>query len=739
MIVDPGSASRVRFLVCSFFVAGLLGLSVATAVVDAQAPRVLPEGELPKDRRLQPPKDLNGYHPFLVPETLDAWKTRSKKLRRRVLVATGLWPMPRATPLNAKIYGKVVRDGFTVEKVHFESYPGHFVTGLLFRPAESAGKCPAVLSPHGHGGRHQDHGKKIEQLIRDGQEKHAASGRFPKLARCAQLARMGCVTFIYDMLGYADSQQLSYQLAHRYAKSRPEMDTPERWGFYSTQAELRLQSIFGVQTYNSVRALDFLESLPDVDPERIGVTGGSGGGTQTIILCAIDHRPIVAFPQGMVSTSMQGGCTCENCSLLRVGSGNVELTALFAPKPQGMTAANDWTKAMMREGYPTLQKLYGLYGVRDRVSCASHLQFPHNYNYVTRGLMYELFNRELKLGLKSPIVENDWKPLDEKERAVWGGDFPKPPGGDDYEASLTKDIDSISTTRLAALSTKGIGEFRRIVGGAFEAILGVGLRTSGEIERVRGTKADRGSYLEFTDRLEVAARGEVVPLVSLHPKSGWKGDVVLWVDGRGKDGLFGDDDKPVAAVAKLLDAGVAVLTADLYLQGEFLRDGRKPTKAPVVANRREFAGYTFCYNDTTFARRVHDISTLLEFIGADSRAKSLGVIGTRGIGAHVALACGVSNAKIDSIFVDTAGFRFESLKSYRDLDFFPGAIKYGGVPAMLALCAPRRLVIAGERGRIAGLVAKTYAAAGAEAAVRSVDADAVAVLDAAASATLTKR
>ena len=123
----------------------------------------------------------------------------------------------------------------------------------------------------------------------------------------------------------------------------------------------------GLQTYNSIRALDWLSELPDVDPARIGVTGASGGGTQTFILCAIDHRPAVAFPAVMVSTAMQGGCTCENCSLLRVGTGNVEFAALMAPRPLGMTGANDWTKEMATKGLPELKAHYAMLGVPDKV------------------------------------------------------------------------------------------------------------------------------------------------------------------------------------------------------------------------------------------------------------------------------------------------------------------------------------------------------------------------------------
>ena len=352
-----------------------LGMLV-TLPAQAENGRVFPAGQQPKDSRLGELKHLNAYFPFQPPATLKQWEKRAKALRKQILVANGLWPMPTKTPLNAVVHGKVLRDGFTVEKVYFESYPGYYVTGLLFRPVGKTGRSPAVLCPHGHGGRLMDAGAEgVKKYLKSGAEKFAESGRMPKMARAAPLARLGNVVLLFDMIGYADSVQLSYQLAHRFTKQRPDMEGKESWGLFSTQAELRLQSIMGIQTWNSIRCLDFLASLPDVDLKRMAVTGGSGGGTQTILLCAIDPRPIAAFPNGMVSTSMQGGCTCENCALLRVGTGNVELTALFAPKPQGMTAANDWTKAMMTDGYPELQKVYGLYGKKENVFCEDLRRF----------------------------------------------------------------------------------------------------------------------------------------------------------------------------------------------------------------------------------------------------------------------------------------------------------------------------------------------------------------------------
>ena len=190
-------------------------LSIAICIGAAAAePKVFPDGELPNDVRLGPLKTLNDHFPFLVPDNPAEWEQRAEFLRRRVAVATGLWPLPERTPLNPVVHGKVTRDGFTVEKVYFESLPGHYVTGLLFRPTEpSESPRPGVLNPHGHGGRLQRHSDaEIARQLEVGGEHFADSGRMPKLARCAQLARMGCVAFIFDMLGYADSIQIELMI-----------------------------------------------------------------------------------------------------------------------------------------------------------------------------------------------------------------------------------------------------------------------------------------------------------------------------------------------------------------------------------------------------------------------------------------------------------------------------------------------------------------------------------------------
>lgn len=704
--------TSLRTAMC--FALALVGFCSHAAAEDF---RVYELGQLPNDRRLGAPKDLNGYFPFKVPESKAAWEARADELRRRVKIATGVWPLPERTPLNPVIYGKVQRDGFTVEKVYFESMPNHFVTGLLFRPDDGQQnvKRPAVLCPHGHGGRLQDHGEaNMAKLIEAGAEKFEKSGRFPKLARCAQLARMGCVTFIFDMLGYADSVQINSALAHGFAKQRPDFEGQESWGLFSAQAELRLQSIMGIQTWNSIRGLDFLEQLPDVDGQRMAVTGGSGGGTQTILLCAIDPRPIAAFPNGMVSTSMQGGCTCENCTLLRIDSGNVELAALFAPKPQAMTAANDWTKEMMTKGYPQLQQVYELYGAKDNVYCREMIHFPHNYNYVSRATMYDWFNKHMQLGSDSPVIEEDYELLSPEEYTVWNDEHPRPAGGEAYERSLTKYMAEQSDQQLAALAptnAQSLQAFREVVGGAFRSIIGRDVPDFNDIQRTKVDKHTRAGYLHFEDFLRLQSKGEEIPIISLFPTgTKWNGDVVIWVDGVGKRGLFTASGELRSEVRRLIDGGASIVAPDLFQQGEFLPGDQPLAEQAVVKNPREAAAYTFCYNDTVFVRRVHDILTVVSFIRNDEHApKHLHLIATNGAGPVAAAARAIAGNQIDRAAIDTQGFRFAGITSYRDPDFLPGAVKYGDLPSLLALSAPNALWISGEQGELPTAVKQAYA------------------------------
>jgi dienelactone hydrolase len=621
--------------------------------------------------------------------------------------------MPKRTPLNAVIHGKLDCGDHTVEKVYFESMPGFFVTGSLYRPKGKEGRMPGVLSAHGHwsDGRFHDAGlKAVRREIAIGAERFEEGGRSPLQARCVQLARMGCVVFHYDMMGYADSVQIGSELVHGFARQRPEMNVETDWGLFSPPAEARYQSVMGLQTWNSIRALDFLVELPDVDAERIGVTGASGGGTQTFVLCAVDGRPAVAFPAVMVSTAMQGGCTCENTSGLRVGTGNVEIAALFAPKPLGLTSANDWTREMSTKGFPELQRLYGMYGEPDRVTLERGEQFGHNYNALSRAAMYRWFNRHLKLGLQEPDAERDYRRLSKEELTVWDEGHPRPEGGEEFERRLlrwwTEDADAQLQAMLGAPD-----EFRRAVGESVEVMIGRRFDETGPTAWRSGGVEDRGDYREEKGLLRSVRHGEELPVVVLTPRL-WKRRTAVWVDRAGKEGLYElrqDAGRRMLKpeIIRLLEGGVEVVGVDLLYQGEFLLGEEALTKTRRVENPREAAGYTFGYNHSLFAQRVHDVLTVTRFLmDRESASARLHVVGLDGAGPWVIAARAVAGGKIDRIAVDTGGFRFGKVLDPGDVNFLPGGAKFMDLPGLIAMGAPGRLWLAGE-GPLAPKVVET--------------------------------
>jgi hypothetical protein len=300
--------------------------------------------------RLEPPRFTSA----------EAWTARARYLKEHVLASAGLLPMPERTALHPVVFDEVTHADYTVSKVYFESLPGFFVTGNLYRPI-GAGPFPAILSPHGH----WTYGRLENTPINSGP------------GRAIGLARQGFVVFTHDMVGYGDSRQVP----HTFGGRRENL-----WGL----------SLGGLQLWNAIRALDFLETLPYVRRDGFGVTGESGGGTQTFLLASIDSRVAVAAPVNMISLHMQGGCLCENMPGLRLDTSNVEIAATIAPRPLLMVSATgDWTAETLEAEYPAVRDLYALVGAGSNVH-AVRFSAEHNYNKDSREAMYAWMARWLQ-------------------------------------------------------------------------------------------------------------------------------------------------------------------------------------------------------------------------------------------------------------------------------------------------------------------------------------------------------
>ncbi|MEN3001172.1 MAG: hypothetical protein ABDI19_04930 [Armatimonadota bacterium] len=319
-----------------------------------------------------------------------AWEAFAKRLRQHVRFACGLLPNLPPAPLRVLRVPAYQGDGFRIERFALETLPDYYLTGSLLLPEKPAGRrAPAMLQPHGH----------------------YETGRLnaPDILRAVALAQAGAWVLMYDMVGYNDH----FQFAH-YGEEPAEW---HRWGF----------SRAWLQTWNSLCAFEWLARQPQVDAKRIGCSGISGGGTQTFLLAAVEPRLACAAPVKMVSSTMQGGCICENPPLLRLFACNPEITALCAPRPLLLISdSGDWTADNPERVAPFLRKVYQLYGAQERFQHV-HLSEGHQFGEEARAAYYRWAAEVLRLNAipRDPaIAPETLLPA----LRVWGEALPRPQG-----------------------------------------------------------------------------------------------------------------------------------------------------------------------------------------------------------------------------------------------------------------------------------------------------------------------
>jgi uncharacterized protein len=306
------------------------------------------------------------------------WEIRAELIRKGILEGAELINLPKR-PNSKPIYSKVIKlNGYSVQNVAFETIEGYFLTGNIYRPLKYKGKLAGILCPHGHG-------KELNNRLLEYTQN-----------RCATLARMGAIVFAYDMIGYGDA----------------------------TQCEHKIEKAFKLQTINGIRALDFLLEQPKIDPNRIGMTGESGGGTQTFMLTALDKRIKVAVPTVMVSGYFFGGCVCESGMPVHIRpthqTTNVEIAALAAPRPMLLISdGGDWTKNNPELEYPFIKRIYGFYGVENLVENKHFPDEKHDFGPNKRQVAYQFLAKYLNLDIDS-ISKNGV--VDESQNTILSAD-----------------------------------------------------------------------------------------------------------------------------------------------------------------------------------------------------------------------------------------------------------------------------------------------------------------------------
>ncbi len=607
------------------------------------------------------------YDDMPVYKNKEEWEKRKEFLRQQILVAAGLWPMPPANPMHPRYYHKLEHDTYSVQTVSIETFPGYFLVGDLYRP-KGTGPFPAILTPHGH--------------FNFGRFNNDSINSIP--GRCINFARQGYVVFSYDMVGYNDTKQVSHVFAN------------------DSISHLYGINLLGLQLRNSIRALDFLVSLPEVDTGRVGITGASGGATQTLLLTAVDDRFQATAPVNMVSNNMQGGDLCENAPGLRTHTFNVEISAMAAPKPLLLVSdTHDWTYNTRNTIIPMVKFIYHLYDAENKLDYA-HFDYVHNYNKASREAAYEFFGKWLLhdsdvnhfrekafvadsaknlLAFMKQLSTNRTKSFKE----LPASEYHDVPNNLD-EAGLKELLKDIYSKQLAHYWPKdpqSLDSFKLLYGTAFRHLTGYVVPGGIDCKIVGSTKGR--DFIATRFLISQKDKNNWIPCVLYQPLTQAKKTVIVTADGGKNHWVADGSSNPKNIIEKLVNQKCNVLAPDLFKQGEHvLQDSTK-----TLRDEKEIFFTT--YNLTDRQEQIQDLITLIYFIKeASNLPGDISLYSTGNTGITSLLLATVTN-DVSQYILDGNHFNPNSDEEMLAVEI-PGIMRVGGLKTALALDADKHLL-----------------------------------------------
>jgi cephalosporin-C deacetylase-like acetyl esterase len=583
------------------------------------------------------------------------WLARRPVLRQQVRACLGLEPVPTRLPLDARIGGTLSRAGYRLERVFFQSWPGLYASGWLYLPDPPVAAAPAVFSPHGH-------------------FKTGATDRIVQ-ARCITLARKGYVALAVDSV-------------HTY------------------RYDVGVNAV-GVMTWNNMRALDYLATRPEVDMERVGCVGESGGGQQTLYLMALDDRVKVAVPAVLVSyfkRILAPGplhCPCNHVpGLMRVAD-EPEIAALFAPRPLlFLTVTGDWTASFPHAEYGEIQNVYHLWGQLDRLD---HAQFegPHDFTQPMRERAYAWLNRWLR-GIDDPEAcaeplfepepEETLRALDPPELRIadcglWIEKNSAPLSPGEWTAGEARFVAPKIEGRDARKNYQARlrGEVTELLGGDVPlAVPEPEVLEEGVTEGVRWQRVSFRSEPEIRvpGRVwwrEDVASGPGVVLLASGGKAEWERDQ-------------GGEVRPSPLVVALTAAGFRVLAIDPRLRGELSADWFHNT---VLWGRPE-AGMA-----------ATDVQAAVGYLWGrgDVERRATAVVGVGDQGVVALLAAGLDE-RVGAVVADCRGTTYQD--GGEGLAVIPNLLRHADLPQLASLVAPRPLMLVSVPSERAGFSSRRY-------------------------------
>lgn len=579
------------------------------------------------------------------PLSTETWKATLAERREKWLEMLGLSPLPKRTPLQATVTGVLERGDYVVEKIHFQSLPGAHVAGNLYRPAKITGKLPAVLYLCGH-----------------------SKGKVnaPYQANPRWFGQHGYVALVLDPVQLGECQGMHHGT---YRDGR--FDWPSR-GY--TPA--------GTEVWNAMRALDYLQSRNDVDGEKMGVTGLSGGGAMSWFLGAADERVKVVVPvcqsgsieRMAVDRATDGHCDCAFWVNYHRWCWS-DIGALIAPRAFLIASGSEdvlWRPAGYRDVAHRIRHQYTTLGEPTKFELTEDLA-PHGYTPKLRQAIFTFFNTHLK-GDPTPVQDDVTDFVEPEENLlVFGGKLPKDDTMMQMDARLVKNADVSmpdSETQWQSHQKDALARLRQTT---FRNI------PSDPTPRLRDKLADGGTKdgTFYGTRVFDTADGLTLAVKSQHAPQNL-GPVVIFAAQPDARSTFtgGGASKPGLA-PEFASACVEVRNTGATSVG--------PGYLWTLRRMYPLLGHTLP------ERQVHDLLAGTALMRQEPATSSTVLFG-QGATAALAIYAAILDPKISELILDSP----PETHSKPETAEFLGILRVGDLPQNLALLYPRPITFIGK-------------------------------------------
>lgn len=598
---------------------------------------------------------------------------RQRYIRARFLQAIG--GLPERTPLNPKVVGTIKRDGYRIEKIIFESLPKFYVTANLYVPETGRAPYPAILMPLGH---------------EDGGKAHDAWQRV-----AITLVKNGFVLLLFEPVGQGERVQL-YDAD--FGESKVGASTTEHT-LAGTQCLLLGHSFARHTIWDAMRALDYLVSRPEVDAQRIGCTGNSGGGTMTAYLSALDDRIKVAAPscyltnwKSLLETIGPQDAEQNLSPWLADGLDQPDFVLAFAPKPMLMMSAirDFFPIAGARQTFREGKRIYGLLGADEKFQMVE-ADDGHGYSLPRRLAAYRWMNRWLK-GVDAPIAEPEMEIESEADlRCTTTGQVTSALGGETIFSLNRAEAERVKPKRNAVNSAADLRRWQQEIRAQATRLTAFAKPANKATARNFGTIARNGYRIE---KLVITNEpGSTIPALLFVPDgAAGKRRTLLYIHENGKAA----EAKAGAEIETLVRSGLLVLAIDLCGLGEMREDADRLWS--------EFGTFTSAMTamlsgQTLVGLRARDVISAVDLLAArtDVEMDSLSVY-SNGKAAVAVLHAAALDERIKRVTLEEMLVSYDAVSAWKIhqqvfSDIVPGALAAYDLPDLAATLAPRKLTI----------------------------------------------